>query len=378
MKILKVLTILSLFIVMLGLTSCTKEAGIKEAGKLSTSDCPRLASLTAEKKEALYTVSTYAGENYTTPDQPYSGDIIDGVLCKARFIRPYGIAINPEGVIYIADEISNIRKIDTKGMVSVFAGTTDGGGFDKGDQDGIGITARFSSPRKIVLDKGGNQFLIDASGISIRKITSTAQVSTFIGASRELGYMDGPLAQARFDTRFSSIATGPDGSIYLYSYSESSLIRKITLNGIVSTYAGQIPVNGQAQRGYRDGPKENALFGNIADMTFGPDGALYFCDAVNRKIRKITASGIVETIADVTARSIAISEKGSVFVASGVEVSRIDPNGIVENIAGNEGISAHKDGIGTEARFRSIKHMAIHKNYLYLTDGSTVRRMSIE
>ena len=86
----------------------------------------------------------------------------------------------------------------------------------------------------------------------------------------------------------------------------------------------------------------------------------------------------METIADVTARSIAISEKGSVFVASGVEVFRIDPNGILENIAGNEGISAHKDGIGTEARFRSIIHMAIHQNYLYLTDDSTIRRMNIE
>ena len=378
MKILKVPTILSFFIVTLGLNSCTKETGIQEADKLSSADCPRLASLTNEKKETLYTVKTYAGENYTTPDQPYSGDIVDGVLCKARFVRPYGIAIDPSGVIYIADQISNIRKIDTKGMVSVFAGTTDGGGFDNGEEDGIGTTARFFSPRKTVLDKGGNQFLIDLSGYSIRKITSTAQVSTFIGGSRGSGYMDGPLSQAKFDTYFSSIAIASDGSIYLYSYAESSLIRKITTNGIVSTYAGQIPVNGQAQRGYRDGPKENALFGNIADMTFGPDGALYFCDAVNKKIRKITASGIVETIADVTARSIAISEKGSVFVASGVEVFRIDPNGIVENIAGNEGISAHQDGIGTEARFRSIKHMAIHKNYLYLTDGSTVRRMNIE
>ena len=80
MKILKVLTILSLFIVILGLNSCTKETGLKEAGKLSTADCPRLASLTAEKKEALYTVSTFAGENYTSPNQPGSGDIIDGVL----------------------------------------------------------------------------------------------------------------------------------------------------------------------------------------------------------------------------------------------------------------------------------------------------------
>ena len=203
-----------------------------------------------------------------------SGDIIDGVLCKARFIRPYGIAINPEGVIYIADEISNIRKIDTKGMVSVFAGTTDGGGFDNGEEDGIGTTARFFNPTKTVLDKGGNQFLIDASGISIRKITSTAQVSTFIGASRQTGYMDGPLSQARFGGYFLSIAITPNGFIYLYE--SNNIIRKISTNGMVSTYAGQIPINGEVQRGYRDGAKENALFGDITDMAFDSDDNLYF------------------------------------------------------------------------------------------------------
>ena len=376
MKILKVLTILSLFIVMLGLTSCTKEAGIKEAGKLSTSDCPRLASLTAEKKEALYTVSTFAGENYTSPNQPGSGDIIDGVLCKVRFVIPYGIAIDPNGILYIGDQISNVRKIDL-GIVSTFAGSTDGGGFDIGDRDGLGTNARFWSPAKIALNKNGTLYVIDQTNSSIRKVSPTAEVTTYIAYQRESGYQDGPLAQAKFDTYFSSIAIGPDGSIFLYSYAESSLIRKITTNGIVSTYAGQIPVNGEAQRGYQDGPKENALFGDITDMAFGPDGELYLCDAANKKLRKITQAGIVKTISDLAARSIAITDGGIIFVASYQQIFRIDPNGMAHVVAGGVN-SAYKDGVGTEARFRGIRNMAIHQNYLYLTDGSTVRRMNIE
>ena len=374
MKTYCISTILALFFITIGFNSCTKEAGIKEVGKLSASDCPRLASLIAEKKETLYTVSTFAGENQ--PDLPLEGDIINGVLCKARFIRPNGIAIDPSGVIYIADQIHNIRKID-KGMVSTFAGSNDGGFFSTGDRDGFGLAARFWSPTKIVISKDGYLYMIDHTSESIRKISMASEVSTYIGAGREPGYMDGLLAQAKFDTYFSSIAIGPDGSIYLYSYAETSLIRKITTTGIVSTYAGQIPVNGEAQRGYRDGPKENALFGDITDMAFGPNGGLYFCDAANKKIRRITQSGIVETISDVAVRSIAVTDEGIIFAASYRQVFRIDPNGIAQIVAGN-GILAHKDGIGTEASFRSIADMAIYKNYLYMTDGSTVRRMNIE
>lgn len=110
MKFLKVSTIISVFFLTLGFNSCTKEAGIKEAGKCSAADCPRLASLTAEKKETLYTVSTFAGS-----DQELNFNVVNGVLCKARFGLSSGIAIAPDGTIFISDSrIHNIRKISTK------------------------------------------------------------------------------------------------------------------------------------------------------------------------------------------------------------------------------------------------------------------------
>ena len=380
MKSLHTSTISTIVFLTLGFYSCTKEAGIKQADNLSTADCPRLTSLTAEKKETLYTVSTFAGENQ--PDLPFEGDIINGVLCKARFIRPNGIAIDPSGVIYTADQIHNIRKID-KGMVSTFAGSDDGGFFSTGDRDGLGTAARFWSPTKIALNNDGYLYMIDQTSEAIRKISMASEVSTYLSSyQREFGYQDGPLGQAKFDFYFICLATSSDGSIYLYE--GSSLIRKISPQGIVSTYAGQIPINGQQQLGYQDGPKDNALFGGLSDMTFAPDGSLYLCDVGNKKIRRITSAGIVETVTSLTEPlpqvvyySIAISDKGIVFIANSTQVFRINPDGIAHVVAGSE-ISAHKDEIGTEARFRSIKHMAIHQNYLCLTDGSTIRRMNIE
>ena len=361
--------------------SCTKEAGIKQDEKLSAADCPRLAGLTAEKKEALFTVTTYAGEN--DPNLPLEGEIINGVLCKSRFVRPYGITINADGIIYIADEVANIRKIE-KGMVSILAGNEDGAFFNVGNNDGVGIAAKFASPTKIVLGKDDYLYMIDQRSNAIRKISMASEVSTFITSyRRERGYQDGPLDQAKFADDISSIAIANDGSIFLYE--GNNLIRKISNAGIVSTYAGQPPVNEEIQRGYKDGPKENALFNVISDMTFAPNGFLYFCDARNQKLRRINLEGFVETVADLPALqritgyyySIAISDKGVVFITTSTQVFKIDPDGVARSIAGSE-ISNYKDGVGSKARFTDLHHMAIHKNYLYLTDGSTIRRMNIE
>ena len=384
MKSTKSFTLLSIFLILATFNSCKKEPEVKKVDTVSATKCPRLASLTTVKSSALYTVSTYAGADYTSDRPPFEGDIINGTLCDARFITPHGIAINPEGIIFISDEISNIRQIDTKGMVSTFAGKTDGSAFDNGYEDGPGSVARFSSPTKIMLHKDGYMYVIDQLSEAIRKVSPNAGVSTLINYyPREFGYQDGPLSEAKFDRRLSSLASGPDGSIYLYE--TNNLIRKITPEGLVSTFAGQIPVNGEPQVGYQDGPKENALFGGVSDMTFAPDGSLYFCDRLNNKLRKITPAGMVETVTDlinplenwISQPSIAISQQGTVYLSNSSQIFRVDVDGTLQVVAGGL-TTEHKDGVGTQARFRGIKKMAIHKNYMYITDGTTVRRMNIE
>ena len=375
-------TIILSALLTLAFSSCTKEAGIKQDEKLSAADCPRLAGLTAEKKEALYTVTTYAGEN--DPDLPLEGEIINGVICKSRFVEPCGITIKPDGIIYIADHVANIRKIE-RGIVSFVAGNPYGAFFYVGDYDGVGMLANFYGPTKIVSSKDGYLYMIDQFSGAIRKISAKAEVSTFIkSAFRRSGYRDGPLDQAMFADEISGIAIADNGSIFLYE--GNNLIREISKEEIVSTYAGQIPTNGEVQRGYKDGPKENALFGVISDMTFAPNGSLYLCDVGNQKIRRITPMGVVETVADLLPApqplvsrdySIAISDKGIVYIASSTQVFRIDSDGVARAVAGST-ISEYNDGVGSNAGFRFIKYMAIHKNYLYITDGSTIRRMNIE
>ena len=352
----------SVFIITFSFISCTKETGLKKIEKLSAADCPRVASLTVEKDEPLYNVTTYAGENFI--------NYVDGDLCKAGFHFPAGICFASDGTIFISDIVS-VRKISIKGKVSTFAG----GGCCGGTVDGIGKSAKFYEPSEIVFDRDSNLILIDGAFGAIRKINSSVVVSTIISRSRNPGFQDGPIAQARFGLFIASLVIGSDNSIYLYDY--NGLIRKISPSGLVSTYAGQKPVNGRTKLGYKDGHKENALFGYVTDMVYGTDGNLYLCDRGNNKIRRITPAGIVETIAEIGATSIVISENGLLYAASRFQVFSVNINGTVKVIAGN-GITGYKDGEGSQARFIDIRNMAIYKKYLYLTDGSTIRRMKIE
>ena len=378
MKSTKTFTLLSIFLILATFNSCKKEPEVKKVDKVSATKCPRVASLTTVKSSALYTVSTYAGDDYFRHQQAnsvYSN--VDGVLCDARFMNPHGIAINPEGTIYISDLIA-IRKIDTKGMVSTFAGKPDGGYNDYGYEDGEGAVARFLHPKKIVLDKNGHLYVIDHERQSMRKVSPSAQVTSLF---QNWGYQDGPLSEAKFLTWFYTMTTGPDGSLYLFD--GNHVIRKITPEGHVSTFAGPQTI-------LRDGPKESALLGEISDMAFAPDGSLYFCDMLYNKLRKITPAGDVETISNlidpinnwISHPSLAISNRGVIYISNYFQIFRLDADGIPRLVAGSPVTAGNytptKDGVGTQARFNYIKKMAIHKNYLYLTDGTTVRRMNIE
>src|SRR5690606_28304416 len=103
----------------------------------------------------------------------------------ARFNFPKGITIDGSGNFYIADQNNHsIRKISAAGVVSTVAG--DG---TEGSLDGAALSARFSNPRDVAIDAGGNIYVADAGNHSIRKISASGVVSTVAGGSQ--GFADG-------------------------------------------------------------------------------------------------------------------------------------------------------------------------------------------
>jgi sugar lactone lactonase YvrE len=93
--------------------------------------------------------------------------------------------------------------------------------------DGAGATARFSEPRGLAVDKAGAVYVADAGNHCIRKIVTGASglatVSTVAGGSA--GYVDGPLARARFDTP-TAVAIDAQGRVYVAD-TENHVIRRI-------------------------------------------------------------------------------------------------------------------------------------------------------
>lgn len=199
---------------------------------------------------------------------------------KAKFNDPNGIAVDPSGTIYIADSGNHrIRKISPSGIVSTIAGST------QGFLDGIGTSASFNYPTGIVVDASGDLYVTDSGNHRIRKITSAGVVSTFAGSTQ--GYLDGLGTTAQFYTPY-GICKDISGNLYVTD-AENNRIRKISITGMVSTIAGSV-------QGDLDGIGVNALFNYPTGIDIDSSGTLYITDSNNNKLRRVTSTGIVSSL----------------------------------------------------------------------------------
>jgi len=226
------------------------------------------------------TVTTFAGSPIGTPG------FNNGNGTSARFSGPNGIALGSDGNFYVVDAGNKrIRKITPSGDVTTFAGSGVSGG-----ADGNGTSAEFDNPTGgIVFDGSQNLFICD--GQTIRKITPGAQVSTFAGLYNDAGFVNGTGSSARFWYPRGIACVGTD----LYATEPlNDKIRKITSSAVVTTFAAGSGAVGGAMS---DSPRS---FQNLGPVVYNSaENCLVFGDGYGgansqSAIRKISLStGIV-------------------------------------------------------------------------------------
>jgi sugar lactone lactonase YvrE len=195
---------------------------------------------------------------------------------------PYNATKDKDGNIYITTQYASpgIRKIDKDGVISTFA-SSGMGTFT----DGTGSSSWFTRPAGIVYDSV-NKFIYVADnwGHSIHRISMTGEVKTLAGSGLR-GFADGTGANAKFSYP-EGIAVDSKGNLYVAD-SDNHRIRKVTPEGVVSTFAG-------STQGFANGTTSASLFNNPTGLAFDKNEVLYLTDRGNYRVRKIS-EGIVST-----------------------------------------------------------------------------------
>ena len=188
----------------------------------------------------------------------------DGSGDNAQFRNPWGVAVDRNGTVYVADTSSStIRKITPAGAVSTFAGLAGNSGFS----DGNGNQARFWNPHGVAADSAGNLYVADTGNNTIRKITSAGMVSTLAGRAGSPGLADGApgVSQLRHPQ---GLAVDGAGRVYVAD-TDNLAIRVLTGAGAMAT------LSATGDLGHPDAIAVDA------------SGNLYVADAINNVIRKV-------------------------------------------------------------------------------------------
>ncbi len=316
------------------------------------------------------------------------GHSSNGTGTGAGFNGPTGIVCDGNGNCYVADEVNNlIRKVTTDGVVTTFAGTG-----EIGSADGAAATASFAQPSGLAFDSHGNLFVSCHMHHNIRKITPDGTVSTFAGdPGGGKGYTDANGTDARFNLPMGIVIDRND-NMYVAD-AVNNLIRKITPNGVVSTFAG----SGAA--GSHDSTSLMASFNQPSSLGIDGNDNLYVLEPGNRKIRRINTDGLVTTFAgtgvsgwkDDSAKSatffipigITADASGNVYVADegNQDIRMITTDGIVLTLAGNILVHDSIDGIGGSVGFSFPYGITVSPDgVIYITDSYSgiIRKMVVK
>nr|WP_298121779.1 FG-GAP-like repeat-containing protein [uncultured Pseudoxanthomonas sp.] len=275
-----------------------------------------LACLLWSSAHAEPIITTIAGGG-----NPVSGNGDGGPATQARLQEPVAVAVDPSGNVFVAERYGfTVRRIGTNGIITTVAGN----GQQMYDGDGKPATSAAIDVRGIAVDAAGNLYIADGGNGRIRKVAPNGVISTL--ASTGLS----------FPTR---LAVSPSGQVHVI---DQLRIWKVSPSGSLQLVAG-IGEYGSTGDG---GPAIAARLGNPEALAFDRSGRLYIVDNGDR-IRRIDLDGTISTIAgngpfrvDPVAKNsrihaptgVTVDARGNTYVALRNNLVRtINPDGIIDD-----------------------------------------------
>ena len=307
----------------------------------------------------------------------------DGSGALASFNAPFGVAVDRDGNVYVADYGNNrIRKVSPAGVVTTLAGSG-----TAAFADGTGAGASFAYPSGVAVDSARNVYVADFYNNRIRKVSPVGVVTTLAG-NKYGGFADGDGADASF--RYpSGVALDSAGNVYVADWGNHR-IRKVSPVGVVTTLAG----SGTAA--FADGTGAGASFNEPFGVAVDSAGNVYVADSANNRIRKVSPAGMVTTLAgsgtaafaDGTGAGasfaypsgVAVDSAGNVYVADYLNnrIRKVSPAGVVTTLAGS-GTAAFADGTGAGASFNNPQGVAVDSaENVYVADREISRIRKIQ
>jgi len=298
---------------------------------------------------------------------------------NAQFEAPYGIVFDSKGNLYMSDAnthtISITLKSDNNTVIRV-------GGYQQAAfLNSSGIASRFNHPSGIAIGPNDEVYVADENNHVIRRISAfttlgNAQTVTIYAGKHEVkpntytsfpGYADGTKDNARFQNP-SDVAVDAQGNVYVADKG-NNVIRKITTDGTVSTFAG-LPGAG----GYKDGQALTEAKFNMPSGIFVKGTDIYVADQMNSCIRKISGGQVTTVVSALwTPTDVYLDDVGNYYIC---DQHRVRKNS--DTYAGSTDInqSGYVDDFGTAARFTYVKNIAYYEGGLYVTSINVVRKIT--
>jgi sugar lactone lactonase YvrE len=203
--------------------------------------------------------------------------------------NPQGGALDSKSNLYVADYFNHrLRQMSSKGVIGTAAGTGIAG--FSGD-NGPAKSAMVSFPADVVIDSKGDILFSDSGNNRIRKISTTGIITTIVGTGLAGFSGDGGPATSAEINRPLGLALDSAGQLYL-SDAGNQRVRKVDTAGNIHTIAG----NGLAGFSGDGGAATSASLDNPFGLVLDSKGNLYIADHLNRRVRMVNTTGIINTV----------------------------------------------------------------------------------